>query len=71
MPEPHIRRIVTGHDAIGNAVVIANGEPPLVHTDSRRPGYRTTDPWRTNTTPIPIVLRAGDRTRAPRYSGDK
>lgn len=66
MSEPHIRRIVTGHDAAGKAVVIADGAPPLVHTDPRRPGYRSTDLWRTNATPAPIVHHADDPTPGPR-----
>jgi mannose-6-phosphate isomerase-like protein (cupin superfamily) len=67
MPEPTIRRVVTGHDEHGKAIVIADGPPPLVHTDPRRPGYRSTDLWRTNAMPAPIVAHAGDPTPGPRH----
>lgn len=66
MPDSNIRRVVTGHDQHGRAVVIADGPPPLVHTDPRRPGYRSTDLWRTNAMPVPIVHRADDPTPGPR-----
>jgi hypothetical protein len=34
-----IRRIVTGHDAAGKAVVIADGVTPVVHVTPGRPGF--------------------------------
>ncbi len=66
MPDNPIRRVVTGHDENGKAIVVSDGQPPLVHTDPRRPGYSSTDLWRTNATPVPIVRRAGDPTPGPR-----
>lgn len=61
-----VRRVVTGHDERGRAVVISDGQPPLVHTDPNRPGYSSTDIWRTNASPAPIVPRADDPTPGPR-----
>ena len=46
-----IRRVVTGHDANGRAVVISDGPAPAVHTNAKRPGYRSTDIWRTAAAP--------------------
>ncbi len=66
MPDNPIRRVVTGHDENGKAIVVSDGQPPLVHTDPRRPGYSSTDLWRTNATPAPIVHRAEDPTPGPR-----
>mgnify|MGYP003333941460 CR=1 FL=1 len=43
-----VRRVVTGHDANGKAVVISDDTPPLTLTNPARPGYVSTDIWRTN-----------------------
>ena len=38
-----VRRVVTGHDANGKAVVISDDTPPLTLTNPARPGYVSTD----------------------------
>jgi mannose-6-phosphate isomerase-like protein (cupin superfamily) len=45
-----IRRIVTGHDADGKAVVVSDGPAPNIVTSEHRPGGRT-NIWRTNSSP--------------------
>jgi quercetin dioxygenase-like cupin family protein len=65
-PLGHVRRVVTGHDARGKAIVISDGPAPLVHTVPQRPGYRSTDIWRTNETPAKIAARPGESTQGPR-----
>lgn len=45
-----IRRVVTGHDADGKAVVIADGPAPNIVTSEHRPGGRT-NIWRTTSAP--------------------
>ena len=48
----HIRRVVTGHDADGKAVIIADGEAPR---SWRRPsGLGQSLCWVTNTMPVAI-----------------
>ncbi len=46
-----IRRIVTGHDEDGKAVVISDGPAPNVRTDENRPNWGATELWVGNETP--------------------
>ena len=70
-----IRRVVTGHDANGKAVIISDGPAPFVHTNPLRPGYASTDLWRTHE--MPAVIRAtpadttadGPRRQLPTRNG--
>ena len=48
-----VRRVVTGHDSSGKAVVISDGPVP-VHGNPLRPGQRSHEVWKTNAMPIPI-----------------
>ena len=41
-----IRRIVTGHDGEGKAIVIADGTTPNVFTPEHRPGVQINNIWR-------------------------
>jgi quercetin dioxygenase-like cupin family protein len=61
-----IRRVVTGHDKSGKAIVISDGFAPVVKTNSIRPGYRGTDIWKTNAAPAPITADEPDPTLGPR-----
>ncbi len=45
-----IRRVVTGHDADGRAVVVSDRPAPNIVTSEHRPGGRT-NIWRTNSSP--------------------
>ena len=60
------RRVVTGHDAHGKAIVIEDGPAPFVHLNPARPEYSSTDIWRTQATPAPIAHRAAEPTLGPR-----
>lgn len=57
-----IRRIVTGHDASGKAIVVSDGLAPSVKTNPMRPGHRSTEIWRTNAAPVPITKDETDPT---------
>jgi quercetin dioxygenase-like cupin family protein len=61
-----VRRVVTGHDAQGKAIVISDGPSPFVHTTPLRPGYVSTDIFRTLETPAPITSQTGETTVGPR-----
>ncbi len=61
-----VRRVVTGHDRDGKAIVISDGPAPSVHTSELRPGHRSTDIWRTGNTPAAIDFAAADPTLGPR-----
>ncbi|MFM9882233.1 MAG: cupin domain-containing protein [Burkholderiales bacterium] len=60
------RRVVTGHDENGRAIVVSDGPAPFVHTAAARVGYSSTDIWRTLATPAPIVANAPEPTLGPR-----
>jgi mannose-6-phosphate isomerase-like protein (cupin superfamily) len=60
-----IRRIVTGHDAAGKAVVISDGRTPVVHVTESRPGFSWNEIWVTSSTPAKND-EAGEPTERPR-----
>lgn len=57
-----IRRVVTGHDARGKAIVISDDFTPTLKTNPLRPGHRSTEVWRTSATPAPITACEPDPT---------
>ena len=61
-----IRRVVTGHDKDGKAIVVLDGLTPTLKTNPLRPGHRSTDVWRTNAAPAPISKNEPDPTLGPR-----
>ena len=61
-----VRRVVTGHDANGRAIVLSDGPAPVVKTNPARPGYRGTDLWKTSAMPVPITREEADPTVGPR-----
>jgi quercetin dioxygenase-like cupin family protein len=61
-----IRRVVTGHDKGGKAIVISDGLTPTLKTNPLRPGHRSTDVWKTNAAPAPITKNEPDPTLGPR-----
>jgi quercetin dioxygenase-like cupin family protein len=61
-----VRRVITGHDKNGRAVVLSDGLAPVVKTNPARPGYRGTELWKTNAMPAPISLDEPDPTLGPR-----
>jgi quercetin dioxygenase-like cupin family protein len=61
-----VRRVVTGHDRNGKAVVISDGAAPFVHVNPSNPDWYSTDIWRTDETPARIVGVPGETTLGPR-----
>ena len=61
-----VRRVVTGHDENGRAIVLSDGPAPFSITNPARPGYVSTDIWRTNATPTPVVSKHDEPTLGPR-----
>jgi quercetin dioxygenase-like cupin family protein len=49
-----IRRVVTGHDANGKAVVLSDGPVPTVHSNPIRPGQLSFEVWKTHAMPVTI-----------------
>ena len=62
----YVRRIVTGHDAQGKAIIVSDGPAPTVHANPHRPGYFSTDLWRTNESPARIARTVPEPTAVPR-----
>jgi mannose-6-phosphate isomerase-like protein (cupin superfamily) len=60
------RRVVTGHDEKGKAIVLSDAPAPFVHVNALDPDWYSTDIWRTNETPARIVTAAGEPTLGPR-----
>ena len=50
----YVRRIVTGHDDMGNAIVTHDGPAPSIHTNPKRVGFYLTDLWHTDAMPAPV-----------------
>ena len=61
-----VRRVVTGHDANGRAIVISDGPAPFVHVNRLDPDRYATDIWRTNEMPARIVPDSPESTLGPR-----
>ena len=61
-----IRRVVTGHDKDGKAIVVSDGLTPTLKTNPLRPGHRSTEVWRTNAAPAPITQNEPDPTLGAR-----
>jgi mannose-6-phosphate isomerase-like protein (cupin superfamily) len=61
-----VRRVVTGHDANGKAIVISDAPAPFVHVNAVDPEWYSTDIWRTGETPAGIVRAAAEPTLGPR-----
>lgn len=55
-----VRRVVTGHDKAGKAVVLSDGLVERVYTNPVRPGHRSSDIWETRGMPVPISREEAD-----------
>ena len=49
-----VRRVVTGHDSEGRAVVAMDGPTPATFSNPLRPGYLWSQVWMTDASPAPI-----------------
>ena len=61
-----IRRVVTGHDTGGKAIVLSDGPVPTVHSNPIRPGQLSFEVWKTHVTPVPIAAEEPEPTTGPR-----
>ena len=61
-----IRRVVTGHDANGKAIVLEDRDAPAVRTNPHRPGHISVDLWRTNASPVVLKAEEPDPTAGPK-----
>jgi mannose-6-phosphate isomerase-like protein (cupin superfamily) len=61
-----IRRVVTGHDENGRAIVISDELAPAVRTSPLRPGHISVDLWKTDAMPVVIRRTESDPTAGPK-----
>jgi quercetin dioxygenase-like cupin family protein len=61
-----IRRVITGHDHDGKAVVISDGPAPAVRSNPLRPGHKSTDLWKTDGAPVILRAQMADPTLGPK-----
>ena len=61
-----IRRVVTGHDASGKAVVLSDGPVPTIHSNPIRPGQLSFEVWKTHAMPVPIDAAEPEPTAGAR-----
>lgn len=55
-----IRRVVTGHDKNGKAIVLSDGLVERVFTNPVRPGHRSSDIWETHGLPVNVDFDEAD-----------
>jgi mannose-6-phosphate isomerase-like protein (cupin superfamily) len=55
-----IRRVVTGHDKDGKAIVLSDGLVERVYTNPVRPGHRSSDVWETRGMPVTVSREEPD-----------
>ncbi len=61
-----IRRVVTGHDEKGRAVVVSDGPAPFVHVNRNERDWFSVDIWRTHEMPARITAETEEPTQGPR-----
>ncbi len=61
-----IRRVVTGHDASGKAIVVEDRLAPAVRTNPHRPGHISVDLWKTDASPVIVKAEEADPTAGPK-----
>ena len=61
-----VRRVVTGHDKNGKAVVLSDGAVPTVLSNPIRPGQMSYEVWKTGAMPVPLSPDEPEPTTGPR-----
>jgi len=61
-----VRRVVTGHDSRGRAIVLEDGLAPAVRTNPLRPGHVSVDLWKTACAPVILRSSEPDPTLGPK-----
>ena len=64
--DPRIRRVVTGHDEKGKAIVLSDDFATAVKTVPLWPGLISTDIWKTDSSPVVLTKEEPDPTLGPR-----
>jgi hypothetical protein len=62
MVSKNVRRVVTGHDETGKAIVLSDGAPPTVTRPPHQPGLAFHELWHTDQSPAPITATETEPT---------
>lgn len=62
MASRDLRRVVTGHDKAGKAVVLSDGIPPNVIRPAHQPGLAFHELWHTDASPAPVTATESEPT---------
>jgi len=62
MTSKNIRRVVTGHDKTGKAIVLSDGDLPHVTKPPHQPGLAFHEIWNTHDTPVPVDFAEAEPT---------
>jgi hypothetical protein len=62
METKNVRRVVTGHDATGKAIVLSDDAPPHVTRPEHQPGLAFHELWSTRSTPSPVGFDEAEPT---------
>ena len=57
-----VRRVVTGHDGTGRAIVLSDGAPPHVTRPPQQPGLAFHELWSTRASPAPVTATEAEPT---------
>lgn len=66
MKRENVRRVVTGHDDTGKAIVLSDGTPPVVIRPAHQPGLAFHELWHTDQSPASVTATEPEPTE--RYS---
>ncbi|MCB1387872.1 MAG: cupin domain-containing protein [Rhodobacteraceae bacterium] len=62
MVTQNVRRVVTGHDETGKAIVLSDGAPPHVTRPPHQPGLAFHELWNTRASPAPVTATEEEPT---------
>jgi len=65
-PDPVIRRIVTGHDAAGRAIILADRPAPSIRHNPAHRGHVSVELWKTHGAPVLVANEEPDPTTGPK-----
>lgn len=64
--DPVIRRIVTGHDANGRAIVLEDRTAPSIRHNPAHHGHVSVELWKTEGAPVAVTAAEADPTTGPK-----
>lgn len=64
--DPVIRRIVTGHDASGRAIVLEDRTAPSIRHNPAHHGHVSVELWKTEGAPVAVTAAEADPTTGPK-----